>query len=371
MTESTRPHDAEGMTENPDPTIVEPLDDGTGGTGGGSATATDPGPAASAPTAAAPPPPPYAPVRKLYRSRSDRVIGGVCGGIGRHYDMDPVLLRILVVVATVFTGGVFLLAYLLAWIFIPDEPAYWTPAMQPAPVPPQATAYAAGGTGSYVDPATGQVYGSTAYRYIPPPRTEPRSYLGLMTLSAAVVVGALLGLANALGASISGLVTFSSVLLVLGLGMVVGAWRGRARWLIAPALVVLLIVQGTAAVHNIVGGTSGVGDRRWTPVTSSQTFDLGAGSAVLDLSRAPAGASSYVAKVGIGELRVVLPRDTALVLDANIGVGEIDLPAAAADDGTNLSRSTTVPALTAPAVRTVTLKADIGLGQLVVRRATS
>jgi phage shock protein PspC (stress-responsive transcriptional regulator) len=365
MSESTRPHDAEGMTENTDPTIVEPLDGAPGGAG--STTATDPGPAA----AAAPPPPPYAPVRKLYRSRSDRVIGGVCGGIGRHYDMDPVLLRILVVVATVFTGGVFLLAYLLAWIFIPDEPAYWTPAMQPAPVPPTAAAYAAGGTGSYVDPSTGQVYGSTAYRYVPPPRTEPRSYLGLLTLSAAVVVGALLGLASTLGASISGLVIFSSMLLVLGLGMVVGGWRGRTRWLIAPALVLLLIVQGTAAVHNVVGGTSGVGDRRWTPVTSSQSYDLGAGSAVLDLGRAPAGASSYVAKVGVGELRVVVPRDTTLVLDATVGVGEIDLPGTPNNNGTNLVSATTVPAQTPTAARTVTLKAQIGLGQLVVRRATS
>lgn len=363
MSESTRPHDAEGMTENTDPTIAEPIDRGTGGTG----TATDPGPSPFTP----PPPPPYAPVRKLYRSRGDRVLGGVCGGIGRHYDMDPVLLRILVVVATVFTGGVFLLAYVLAWIFIPDEPAYWAPAPQQPPVPPTYTAYAAGGTGAYVDPGTGQVYGGTAYRYIPPPRTEPRSYLGLLTLSAAVVVGALLGLANALGASISGLIVFASMLLVLGVGMVVGGWRGRTRWLIAPALVVLLIVQGTAAVHHIVGGASGVGDRRWTPVATSQSFDLGAGSAVLDLSKTSPGTSSFTAKVGIGELRVILPRDTTLVLDANVGVGEIDLPGTPNNDGTNLTSTTTVPALTTTVARTVNLKADIGLGTLVVRRATS
>lgn len=364
MSQDPRPHDAEGMTENTEPTIAEPIDRGTGGTG----TATDPGPAPSSTTA--PPPPPYGAVRRLFRSRSDRVLGGVCGGIGRHYDMDPVLLRILVVVVTVFTGGVFLLAYVLAWIFIPDEPAYWT---GPAPVgtAPAPAPYAAGGTGSYVDPGTGQVYGSAAYAYVPPPRTEPRSYLGLLTLSAALVVGALLGLINTLGASISGLAIFSSVLLVLGIGLLVGAFRGRARWLIAPALVVLLIVQGTAAVHHLVGSTSGVGDRRWTPVTASQSFEVGAGSAVLDLSRTPAGSSSYTAKVGIGELRVILPSDTTLVLDANVGVGEIDLPRTPTNDGTNLETSTTVPALTTTVARTVTLKADLGLGSLVVRRATS
>ncbi|HET7899558.1 MAG TPA: PspC domain-containing protein [Candidatus Nanopelagicales bacterium] len=349
------------MTENP--TIAEPIDPGAG-----SGTATDPGPST---TASAPPPPMYAPVRKLFRSRSDRVLGGVCGGIGRHYDMDPVLLRILVVVATVFTGGVFLLAYVLAWAFIPDEPAYWAP----APVAPQPgyvpAAYAAGGTGSYVDPGTGQVYGAAPYTYVPPPRTEPRSYLGLLTVSAALVVGALLGLANTLGASISGLAIFSSILLVLGAGLLVGAWRGRARWLIAPALVVLLLVQGTAAVHHLVGNASGLGDRRWTPTASAQTFELGAGSAVLDLSKAPTGSSAYTAKVGLGELRVVLPADTQLVLDATVGVGEIDLPKSPTNDGTNLTSTATVPALTTTAVRTVTLKADLGLGSLVVRRATS
>jgi phage shock protein PspC (stress-responsive transcriptional regulator) len=364
MSDSTRPDDAEGMTENTEPTIAEPVGPGAGGTG----TATDPGPST---TTTAPPPPPYGAVRKLYRSRSDRVLGGVCGGIGRHYDMDPVLLRILVVVATVFTGGVFLLAYVLAWLFIPDEPQYWTPATQAAPVPPTYAPYAAGGTGSYVDPGTGQVYGGTAYRYVPPPRTEPRSYLGLLTLSAALVVGALLGLANALGANVSGLVIFSSILLVLGLGMIVGAWRGKARWLIAPALVVLLIVQGTAAVHHIVGGASGVGDRRWAPTTTSQSFELGAGSAVLDLSKTPTGGSTYTTKVGIGELRVILPADTTLLLDASVGVGEIDLPGSPPNDGTNLASTSAVPALTTTVARTVTLKADIGLGQLVVRRASS
>lgn len=339
------------MTENP--TIVEP-------TGPTTAPAPDPG--------AATPPPPFAPPRRLFRSRSDRVLGGVCGGIGRHYDIDPVLLRILVVVATVFTGGVFALAYLLAWIFVPDEPGFYV-APATAPVP---ASYAAGGTGSYVDPATGQVYGSTAYQYVPPPRTEPRSYLGLLTLSAALLVGALLGVANALGASISGLTIFSTVMLVLGAGLLLGAWRGRARWLIAPALVVLLVVQGTAAVHNLVGTTSGVGDRRWTPVVAEQSFQLGAGSATLDLRQVPAGDATYTANLGMGELIVLLPADTALVLDSSIGLGEIDLPATRPQQGSSLETSTTVPALTTgPATRTVDLTAEIGLGQLVVRRATS
>lgn len=58
--------------------------------------------------------------RLLRRSREDRVIAGVCGGLGRYLGVDPVLLRIAFVVLTV-TGGSGLLLYLLAMVVIPDQ----------------------------------------------------------------------------------------------------------------------------------------------------------------------------------------------------------------------------------------------------------
>jgi phage shock protein C len=58
--------------------------------------------------------------RLLRRSRQDRVIAGVCGGLGRYLGVDPVLLRIAFVVLTV-TGGSGLLLYLLAMVVIPDQ----------------------------------------------------------------------------------------------------------------------------------------------------------------------------------------------------------------------------------------------------------
>lgn len=70
--------------------------------------------------ASVPPPPPTGdPVGRppLRRSRSDRVIAGVCGGIGRHFDVDPVLVRIGFVVLALF-GGSGVLLYLVAWIAI-------------------------------------------------------------------------------------------------------------------------------------------------------------------------------------------------------------------------------------------------------------
>lgn len=67
----------------------------------------------------APPPPPPA-RRRLYRSRDERVVAGVCGGIARHLGVDPVLVRI-VLLATVVFGGFGVVAYVVGWLVIPEE----------------------------------------------------------------------------------------------------------------------------------------------------------------------------------------------------------------------------------------------------------
>lgn len=60
-------------------------------------------------------------IKRLYRSRHDKVIGGVAGGLGDYLGVDPVILR-LIFLATVLLGGSGVLAYLIAWILIPEEP---------------------------------------------------------------------------------------------------------------------------------------------------------------------------------------------------------------------------------------------------------
>lgn len=66
-------------------------------------------------------PAPTPPPRKLYRSRDDRMIGGVCGGIAAHFNVDPTLVR-LIAVGAIFLAGSAILAYLVAWIVVPEEP---------------------------------------------------------------------------------------------------------------------------------------------------------------------------------------------------------------------------------------------------------
>lgn len=58
--------------------------------------------------------------KRLFRSRKDRILGGVCGGLGNYLNVDPVLVRV-VWALLFFAAGVGLLAYILAWIIIPEE----------------------------------------------------------------------------------------------------------------------------------------------------------------------------------------------------------------------------------------------------------
>jgi phage shock protein C len=57
--------------------------------------------------------------RKLYRSQTNRMVAGVCGGLAEYFNVDATLIRILFVVLTVF-GGAGLVLYLAMWILVPD-----------------------------------------------------------------------------------------------------------------------------------------------------------------------------------------------------------------------------------------------------------
>lgn len=59
--------------------------------------------------------------QRLYRSNDNKVIGGVCGGLGEYFDIDPNFIRVIAVFMFL-AYGTGLLAYLLAWIIIPRRP---------------------------------------------------------------------------------------------------------------------------------------------------------------------------------------------------------------------------------------------------------
>ena len=58
--------------------------------------------------------------RKLTRSRKHRVIAGVCGGIAEYFEVDATLVRLVTLAASVFSAGIVLGAYIVAWLILPD-----------------------------------------------------------------------------------------------------------------------------------------------------------------------------------------------------------------------------------------------------------
>ena len=76
--------------------------------------------------------------RRLYRSRSDRMIGGVCGGLAQFLTIDATIIRLLFVFAALF-GGASLLVYLVILLIVPEEPLPKDAVISATPIEPVST----------------------------------------------------------------------------------------------------------------------------------------------------------------------------------------------------------------------------------------
>lgn len=72
--------------------------------------------------------------KKLYRSTTDKMLGGIAGGLAEYFDIDSTLIRVLFVL-TVFLGGGGIIAYIILWIIVPEREFVVTP----EPVPTDAS----------------------------------------------------------------------------------------------------------------------------------------------------------------------------------------------------------------------------------------
>lgn len=88
----------------------------------------------------------HAPYKQLRRPTTDRMIAGVASGLGRYFDTDPTLVRVIFAVATVLTGGLAALTYPVIWFLMPQEPPN-------APAWPDSTATRPGTTPAQPHPA--------------------------------------------------------------------------------------------------------------------------------------------------------------------------------------------------------------------------
>ncbi len=61
-------------------------------------------------------------VKRLYRSRQNRMLAGICGGVAEYFNIDPSIVRLLAVVGFFVTASVAFWTYLILWVVIPESP---------------------------------------------------------------------------------------------------------------------------------------------------------------------------------------------------------------------------------------------------------
>ncbi len=225
--------------------------------------------------------------RRLTRSRQDRVLAGVSGGLGRYFRIDPIIFRLAFGLLT-FVGGAGVIAYAAAWLVLPPE----------------------GGRGA--------LSGIDARRLI------ARTVLAFVLLGAAMFAAC----AVFVGAAFGGGGWLAGLVLVAGVVMILAGLSGRARlgrWAGAVALVVAIPLAVVAAVG--IDAEGGIGDREYRPVAADDIrdrYELGMGELVVDLRDAnlPDGRTDLAVEVGIGSAVVVVADDVCVSSRVEIGAGD-------------------------------------------------
>jgi phage shock protein PspC (stress-responsive transcriptional regulator) len=211
-------------------------------------------------------------------------------------------------------------------------------------------------------------------RWQPPPPPRPRSRLGLLTLSVAVLLLGGLIAADLSGYEIAPLAYFAGPLAVLGLGLLVGTWLGRARWLIPLGIVFMLALGGGyAALGDGYWHRAGVGVIALEPETVEEippTYHRNIGAIELDLSRVDfAGTSTAIdVQVDLGAIEITVPSDVDVTVDASVDIGSAVVFDDSWDGMGAGSREVEDLGADGPGGGELHITADINTGSLEIRR---
>jgi phage shock protein PspC (stress-responsive transcriptional regulator) len=290
-------------------------------------------------------------IRRLERSRSDRMLAGVSGGLASYFEIHPAVFRVGFVVLTLL-GGAGILIYAAAAIVMPDE-------------------------GKEDSIATAALRNR---------RDRPWPLIGLGLLAVAGV--ALLSRATLWphgDAWILFLIAGAVILWVTrhtptaAATDEAGAPAKRARPMVRALTIIGVVLASLTALVVLAAAAfvaifdvhlgRGIGDRSYV-VTSVQDlrtdYRLGIGSLKLDLGslQVPKGETHVTTSVDVGELDVTVPADVSLRIHGSAEVGEVALPDGLGADGRNVAID-----LTENGDRVLVLDAHVGAGEVRVERA--
>ena len=392
------------------------------------------------PTGPPPPPPPppgdsgprvsrdeVTDLGRLRRSVSDRRIAGVAGGIARHLDIDPILVRVALVVG-VFFGGGGLLIYVAAWVLVPEEGtaheplgldarnrkialigvgvlallavvgdwagAFWFPwpivlvalvvlwllgrgdrdrtdrpsAYGAGPAPSQA-GYEAGYQTAY-QPGDQTAYQPPATYARPPRPPNPRKrgpILFWFTLALIALAEGVLGVVDLAGTDVVVSAYPALALAITAVMLLVGSFWGRAGGLVLVGLIAAVATAVTTLVSSVGPETTTV----YRPTEASQVssgYDMARGDIVVDLSDVTdvdeLDGRELLVEGGAGRLEVILPEGMDVSVDAGVGVGSLSIPSGTGG-GFGVERSGFVDGGTD--VPDMSIKVQLGVGEIVVR----
>jgi phage shock protein PspC (stress-responsive transcriptional regulator) len=367
------------------------------------------------------------PIRQLVRDRNDRWLGGVAGGLGRYFDVNPGIYRIAFA-ALALVGGTGIVLYIAAWLVMPDEgeadavaerllreyrdrpavlivaaalglaatllfaqSAYW-----PYPGNAWLAVILAGGgvvlwhlhrerereattprrdvaDQSGAAAATGNPYAANAAAARASRRRRMRErsmflpVMGLLVLGCGVL--ALIQLFDL--ASIDWRIALAVAAAIAGGAVVAGAVFGaRIGGVLVIGVLLVAVLELTIALHIPLRG--GIANEVMQPASAAELnsdYHLAIGALRLDLTELdlPAGTTHVDASVGIGHLVVLVPDDVRVEFEGHAGFGNLQA-FGRNEGGLRLDRSFADGESGASANRTLVLDTRVGIGEVEVLR---
>lgn len=269
--------------------------------------------------------------RRLLRSSSDRILGGVAGGLGTYFGVDPIVFRIGFALSILF-GGLGVLAYVLLAIFVPvdDDP----------------------------DRALGARFRGGGFW-----RAAGLVLIVLLAIAGLFALAGGAGFAVALGWS----VPTALVVIAIGALLVLAAFRGGARWLVPPA--VALGLGASVAAASDVDFSGGIGERGYRPLSAAAIpadgYRLGVGEMVIDLRELDWKERDVVelgTSLGAGLTAIYVPEHVCVAAETHVGAGD-SIVAGERNEGLDVEESIEAGTRAAPRLE---LDAELDFGELWV-----